>query len=128
MAEAVRNPGEMIERVARALREHDLDELLSFYETEAVLIRQDGSEARGLAAIRAEYASYLEKTVAMTAAATWVHVAGDIAVVRGRFSITLARRNGDPIVVVGEPIEVLRRQPDGSWLYLIDHGSGADPD
>ncbi len=126
MNEPVLNPANMIKRVAGALASHNLDELMSFYEPAAVLVRPDGSEAQGIEKIREEYAGYINRVIAMEADVIWTHVPGDIASVRGRFSITFERRDGSTVTRSGEPIEVLRQQPDGSWLYLIDHGSGAD--
>ncbi|MEM9623728.1 MAG: nuclear transport factor 2 family protein, partial [Pseudomonadota bacterium] len=66
MPEPVLKPQDMITRVASALERHDLDELLSFYEPNAVLIRTDGSEAHGIDQIRTEYESYINKVAAMT--------------------------------------------------------------
>ncbi len=126
MSEPVTEPQAMITRVASALARHDLDELLTFYESSAVLIRADGSEAHGVAQIRKEYDGYIDKVVAMTGRAVWVHQAGDIAAVRGAYSITFKRSNGETVTRNGNPVEVLRQQADGNWLYVIDHGFGAD--
>ncbi len=127
MGKAVETPGDMILRVAQAMTHHDCDELLSFYEPDAVLVKADGTEARGHVAIRADYETYLDKVVSMTAEAVWVHVVGEIATVRGKYNITFKRSSGEILEVTGSPIEVLRRQFDGSWLYVIDNGSGANP-
>ena len=114
-------------RVAQALSSHDLDELLSFYEPDAILVKADGTEARGLDQIREEYSAYIDKVVSMDASVTWCRVAGDIASVRGCYEITFKRRDGSTITVAGEPIETLKKQANGAWLYVIDNGSGADP-
>ena len=117
----------MIIRVAQALSSHDLEELLSFYEPDAVLVKPGGTEACGLDQIREEYSSYIDKVISMDAGVTWCHVAGDIASVRGFYEIVFKRHDGSTTTVTGEPIETLRKQADGSWLYVIDNGSGADP-
>ncbi len=126
MSAGVFKPEDMITRVAQALGSNDLDSLMQLYEPSAVLVRPDGTEAQGVDQIRAEYAGYIDKVVSMEAKVLWVHIAGEIATVRGKFSITFARKDGTTITRGGEPIEVLRRQEDDSWLYLIDHGSGAN--
>jgi ketosteroid isomerase-like protein len=127
MGKAVETPGDMILRVAQAMTNHDCDELLSFYERDAVLVKADGSEARGHAGIRADYETYRDKVVSMTAEAVWIHIVGEIATVRGKYTITFKRNNGELLELTGSPIEVLRRQSDGSWLYVIDNGGGANP-
>lgn len=127
MHQPVLKPEDMIMRVAKALSSHDLDELLSFYEPDAVLVKPDGTEAVGLEEIREEYSSYIEKVISMTASVTWCHVAGNTASVRGTYEISFKRRDGSITTISGQPIETLRKQADGSWLYVIDNGSGADP-
>ena len=127
MYEPVKHPGDMIKRVARALETHNLDELMSFYAPDAILVRPDGSEARGLQEIRAEYETYIYRTIAMSADVRWVHEAGNIASVRGHFTIKFDTSRGDVIEISGDPVETLMRQPDGSWLYMIDRGNGAEP-
>jgi uncharacterized protein (TIGR02246 family) len=126
MPREVSDPSEMIEHVSKAIVAKDYDALLSFYEPDAVLVRQDGTEAVGLDAIRAEYESYVEKVSDMTGKAVWIHVAGDLAMVRGEYAITFKRSNGDFVKMSGSPIELLRKQANGSWKYVIDNGSGAD--
>lgn len=127
MGRKVETPGDMIKHVARALEDHDCEELLSYYEQDAILVRGDGSEARGVDAIRADYETYIHKVMSMTSEAVWVHIVGEIATVRGKYTITFKRSNGETKTVSGSPIEVLRRQSDGSWRYVMDNGGGADP-
>ena len=127
MNEQVLKPEDMILRVAKALSHQDLDELMSFYEPEAILVKPDGTQACGVEAIREEYSAYIGKVVSMTASVTWCHVTNEIATVRGHYEIAFKRRDGTTVIRTGEPIETLRKQADGSWLYLIDNGSGADP-
>jgi len=126
MSNRVDKPSEMIEHVCSAIVKKDYDALLSYYEPNAVLVRPDGSEAVGLDAIRAEYQSYVEKVTSMSGKAVWTHVADDLAVVRGEYTIAFLRANGETLEMSGSPIELLRKQADGSWKYIIDNGSGAD--
>jgi uncharacterized protein (TIGR02246 family) len=126
MDNGVKNPAKMIEYVCDAIVHKDFDTLLSYYEPNAVLVRQDGSEAVGLDAIRSEYESYVEKVTSMTGKAVWTHVSEDLAVVRGKYTISFLRSSGEILESSGSPIELLRRQTDGSWKYIIDNGSGAD--
>jgi ketosteroid isomerase-like protein len=48
--------------------------------------------------------------------------AGDVAVGRSEWSI----RDGNKTKVEAKGIELLKRQPDGTWKVLIDHAFGAE--
>ena len=111
------------EATERARRPEDLDRLfleranagdvngvVELYEPQAVLAFPPGQLAIGAAAIRQVYASLLPP--------------------RPRFSgeICPAIRNGDLAVTStvragNATVEVARRQPDGTWLWLIDQPS-----
>ena len=86
----------------------DVDGLVALYEPDAR--RADGQLAVGSAAIRAVYAGLL---------ADRPRFDGTIrpAIRRGDLAITSTTRTGDATV------EVARRQPDGTWLWLIDQPS-----
>ncbi|MEP6687954.1 MAG: SgcJ/EcaC family oxidoreductase [Gemmatimonadales bacterium] len=47
---------------------------------------------------------------------------GDLAYARGRFTMDLTPKGkgGAPMHEVGKYLEILRRQPDGSWRYAVD--------
>ncbi|MFN7919107.1 MAG: hypothetical protein U0Q16_03365 [Bryobacteraceae bacterium] len=46
--------------------------------------------------------------------------------VRGKWKLTSTGADATANVVSGNSVEVLHRQSDGSWRYLIDHPWGAD--
>ena len=48
--------------------------------------------------------------------------AGDVAVGRSEWSI----KDGGTTKVAAKGIELLKRQPDGTWKVLIDHAFGAE--
>jgi len=45
---------------------------------------------------------------------------GDLALLRGDFTFT-----SSDVEFGSSTAEVVRRQPDGTWLYIIDHPSGS---
>jgi ketosteroid isomerase-like protein len=46
---------------------------------------------------------------------------GDLAYARGHYTLDgTPKAKGDPIHDEGKFLEVLRRQPDGSWRYAVD--------
>jgi ketosteroid isomerase-like protein len=88
----------------------DVDGVVALYEPHAVLAVPPGQLAIGSAAIRAVYADLLAGRPRFT---------GEIrpAIRNGDLAITSTTRAGDATV------EVARRQPDGTWLWMIDQPS-----
>ncbi|MGH9319204.1 MAG: hypothetical protein ACRD3V_04860 [Vicinamibacteria bacterium] len=54
-------------------------------------------------------------------------VAGDFAMTRSQWLIIGVDKNGKRTEVHHHGMEVHRRLPDGSWVFFLDHPSGADP-
>lgn len=52
--------------------------------------------------------------------------AGEVALLRSQWRLTGTSPTGKPIDMSHNSTEVVRRQPDGTWRYLIDHPFGAD--
>src|SRR5262245_55525736 len=101
----------------------DLDGLVALYEPNATLVRDDGSQATGTEAIRAELAKLLEMHPHITMNVLRVRKGGgDIAVLDDDWHAT-GKLNGKKVDVAGHASEVVRRQKDGTWRFVID-----DPD
>jgi hypothetical protein len=54
-------------------------------------------------------------------------VAGDFAMTRSQWLIRGQDKHGKSTEVHHHGMEVHRRLPDGTWVFFIDHPSGADP-
>ncbi len=118
----VHAPQEMNATFARAFNSRKLENLLSLYEPDAVLlVDASGSSANGLDAIGAELARLLEAPGIMVSRNNFCVVHSDVALLRADFAL----RDGDRLVASGSTAELVRRQADGTWLYVIDHAAGA---
>lgn len=53
-------------------------------------------------------------------------VSGDFALCRSQWRITGTDRSGKPVEVHHHGMEVMRRLPNGEWVFFIDHPWGAD--
>jgi uncharacterized protein (TIGR02246 family) len=104
----------------------DLDGLLSLYEPDATFAAQPGASVSGSIAIREVLAGFLAVRRKFEIEIGRALQSGDIALLASSWKIEGVQR-GEPYEASGRTADVVRRQPDGSWLYVIDSpfGEGA---
>lgn len=118
----VTEPQLMNETFARAFNSRRIENLLSLYELGAtLLVDGSGRSFTGLDAITEELTRLLTAPGTMISRNNFCVCHGDIALLRADFAL----RDGERTIVAGSTAEIIRRQDDGSWLYLIDHAAGA---
>lgn len=109
-----RNPEDLGQLFAQAMKTGDLDALLAIFEPGASKPNQQGEVPTGTDAIRQDMAPRVAMKPDITVETDKVILAGDIALSYSRWSMA------SPQAMSGRAVEVARRQPDGTWLYLID--------
>lgn len=88
------------------------------------MVRVDGSIANGLSAIREEWSGLLAMNGRIALRSRYAIAAGELAVLSNQWTFKVG---GEQISSV--TAEVARRQPDGGWLYVVDHPyGGSEPD
>jgi ketosteroid isomerase-like protein len=102
------------------------------YHPDAAIVQVDevhggATVARGAGGIRQTMAAYVGLRPHMDVVTHHTTVAGDFAMTRSQWRITGTDRDGRPIEVHHHGMEVHRRLPDGTWVFFIEHPSGADP-
>jgi uncharacterized protein (TIGR02246 family) len=102
--------------VEEGVNNRDLDRLMSLYAEDARMVTMDGSIAEGLDAIREQWAGILAMEGSMTLQTRYAIEMGDLAVLSNTWTF---RAGGEEMSAT--TAEVARREPDGSWLYIIDH-------
>lgn len=117
----VTSPREMNETFARLYNSRNLEDLVSLYEPGAVHVDPTGKTTVG-SAIRAELESLLRLRGTMVSTNSFCLENGDLALLRADWTVTDER---GAVVASGSSTEVVRRQADGRWLYVIDHAGGA---
>jgi ketosteroid isomerase-like protein len=120
-----RNPADVDHLFAERLSAGDLDGALAMYEDGAIYIDGDGTESRGHAEIRATLAELIAMQGTLDCYEVDVAENGDLAVLRARWVFTGIYADGTTFESRGRSIEVVRRQPDGSWRFTIDLPNGA---
>ena len=109
-AERARQPEDLDRLFLERANAGDVEGVVDLYEPDAVLAFPPGRLAAGRRAIREVYADLLAGRPRLTGAIRPAIRNGDIA-------ITSTARASNATV------EVARRQPDGTWLWLIDQPS-----
>ena len=97
----------------------DLDAVMDLYEDEAVFAELD-AVASGTADIRAAHQKFIDAGLTLTLNDSVVLEADSIALVH--WSWTVTREDGTAFD--GVSAEVMRRQSDGAWKFLIDNSDG----
>ena len=93
--------------------------IAALYTEDAVLMPPNGPAVQGRADIEAFFAAF-PPTSGFTLNPVEIDGRGDLAFVRGTYSLTLEIEGMEPTPDTGKYIEIRRRQPDGSWLLAVD--------
>jgi uncharacterized protein (TIGR02246 family) len=112
---------EIHQKFAAAFNAGDADALTALYTHDAVLIPTPGQVARGKAEIRAALEQFLGAKPSIQIKTTGAVEAGNMALAGGEWVIKGTGADGKPFEMSGKSAEVLQRQSDGSWLYVIDN-------
>lgn len=99
----------------------ELDALVALYEDGATLLPEPGTVVTGRTAIREALGSLIAAGARIRMSVTHVLRSGDdLAVLYNDWSGTVTNDEGQQVAIAGQAIEVVRRQPDGRWLYAVD--------
>jgi uncharacterized protein (TIGR02246 family) len=123
---SIRRPEEMHEAFKARFNEGDLEGLVALYERNGKMVPQPGREVQGREAIRLALQEFLAMKPRIEMATRYVLEAGDMAVLSGQWKLTGRGPDGTAMEMTGRSVEVLRRQADGTWLFVLDHPFGAD--
>jgi uncharacterized protein (TIGR02246 family) len=116
-----RTPEECDRLFAEGVNAGDLESLMTLYEPTCALVQRDGSVAVGPQAIRAALGRLVAMGARLTLDAVRVVRAGeDLAMVYNDWRMVAKGPAGVPIEAAGKAVEVVRRQPDGTWRFALD--------
>jgi len=108
-------PQEIHSLFERAFNNRDIETMLALYEPGAVLVAA-GKPVTGHDGIREALKIFVSGGSRMRLETRVVIESGEgLAVLHGAWSI------GPPLATQGLSTEVVRRQPDGSWMFVIDN-------
>jgi uncharacterized protein (TIGR02246 family) len=122
-----RKPEECDSLLLEALTRGDLETAVALYEPNASFVEESGEVVVGRAAIREILKAYVAIKPKFTVQARSVQSHDGILALTGlKWSATGTDPDGKPITMSGNRTEVVRRQSDATWLFVIDNPRGAE--
>lgn len=115
--------------IGEAITSGDIDAALSLYEPDATFAMPTGfgeGSVTGHDALREALGGFLALNPELTVNAEKKLVSGDTALVIGNWTLKGRGADGNDIDASGRYANVVRRQPDGGWLFVIDNPNGSD--
>lgn len=110
------DPAEMHDLFSAAVNAKDTEAVLALYEPTGTAVHLDGSTRTGEPALRAMVDDLLSTIDHIDGKTRKVIVSGDIALTSATWHARLSTNEE----AGGTTAEVARRQPDGTWRWVID--------
>jgi ketosteroid isomerase-like protein len=131
MSTATRNastatPEQVLASIVVGINSGDLESLIGLYESEAAFAVEPGRLAPGLGGVREALAGFVSMNGTLDLEVTRVLEADDLALVLGAWTFDGTGPDGEPVHLKAENADVLRRQADGTWRFVIDNPWGTD--
>ena len=113
-----------IDAMTNAFHQGDIDGIMRTYEPGAVVVGEPGASVSGTPALRAMFAGFIAAKARFTFLGRQVIQAEDVALHLTPWRMAGVAPDGKSIEARGLSVAVLRRQPDGRWLMVIDDPYG----
>ena len=113
-----------IDDMTDAFHRGDIDGIMRTYEPGAVVVGEPGVPVTGASALRAMFAGFIAAQARFTFLGHEVIQADDIALHLTPWRMVGVAPGGTAVAASGLSVAVLRRQPDGGWLMIIDDPYG----
>src|SRR5271163_2085336 len=110
------NPSDIHRLVEEAFNAGDPDALVALYEEDAAMATPDGTFVNGRDAIREQWSGFVALGGSIHMSTRYAVVVGDTALLSNDWRFT-----GAGMELSSRTAEVARRQPGGTWKYVIDH-------
>ena len=117
-------PQQVLESIVTGINSGDLDSLMPLYEGAAAFADQPGSLAHGAHGIRGALTGFISMNGTLDLEVTRVLEVDDLALVVGEWSFDGTGPDGEPVRLEARNADVLRRQTDGTWRFVIDNPWG----
>jgi len=119
-------PEQVLESIVIGINSGDLDSLMPLYESDAAFASEPGSLAHGAPGISQALTGFISMNGELDIEVTRVLEVDDLALVTGVWSFNGTGPDGEPVQLAARNADVLRRQVDGTWRFVIDNPWGID--
>ena len=120
-----RTPADVDLQLIAAINVGDVDCAVGYYEPGATLVSERGTTVTGTEAIREVLSRFMAIRPNMSIKVPLVIESGDTALVHSKWTTVGTDADGNRVDFAGQGTEVVRRQADGTWLFIIDNPFGA---
>ena len=119
-------PRQVLAAIVAGINSGDIESLIGLYEHDAAFATEPGTLAPGASGIRAALDGFIAMNGRLELEVTRVLEVADLALVVGVWSFDGTGPDGKPVRLEAKNADVLRRQPDGTWRFVIDNPWGTD--
>jgi ketosteroid isomerase-like protein len=123
---ATHTPEQVLESIVTGINSGNIESLMPLYENEAAFATGPGSLAHGPTGVREALNGFIAMNGELDIQVTRVLEVDDLALVLGVWSFEGAGPEGEPVRLEASNADVLRRQADGTWRFVIDNPWGTD--
>ena len=119
-------PEQVLESIVTGINSGNLESLMPLYESDAAFVPQPGVLAHGEPGVSEALTGFISMNGELDLEVTRVLEVDDLALVIGVWSFNGTGPDGEPVHLEAKNADVLRRQADGSWRFVIDNPWGTD--
>ena len=126
VAPSTATPEQVLESIVTGINSGDLESLMPLYERDAAFVTDPGSLAHGAPGVSEALNGFISMNGELELEVTRVLEVDDLALVIGIWSFNGTGPDGEPVQLAARNADVLRRQSDGTWRFVIDNPWGTD--
>ena len=119
-------PEEVLSSVIEGINTGNLDALMTLYEADACFATQPGQLAKSPESVRQSLRNFIDLKGKLDLKVKRVIQASDLALVTTEWSFSGTGPDNNPVNIASKSADVLRKQADGTWRFVIDNPWGTD--